>query len=87
MVLDCEGRARSRGPIRIWLDRSLPLRENRYSFVDASSWLAIEGNSSMAKSSPGSVIGQKALGTLIMWSTVGLICVQVFFYVSFGPAV
>ena len=48
---------------------------------------AIEGNSSMAKSSPGSVIGQKALGTLIMWSTVGLICVQVFFYVSFGPAV
>ena len=41
----------------------------------------------MAKSSPGSVIAQKALGTMIIWGTVGLISVQVFFYVSFGPAV
>lgn len=41
----------------------------------------------MAKNSPGSVMGQKALGTMIIWSTVGLVCVQVFFYVSFGPAV
>jgi hypothetical protein len=41
----------------------------------------------MTKQSPGSVFGQKALGTMIIWSTVGLICVQVFFYVSFGPAV
>lgn len=47
----------------------------------------IEVNLNMAEKSPGSVMGQKALGTLIMWGTVGVICVQVFFYVSFGPAV
>ena len=41
----------------------------------------------MAKQSPGGVIAQKALGAVIIWGTVGLVCVQVLFTVSFGPGV
>jgi hypothetical protein len=40
----------------------------------------------MAKQSSGSGFAQKALGTMIIWGTVGLICIQVLFTVSFGPA-
>jgi hypothetical protein len=40
----------------------------------------------MTKQSAGSGIAQKALGGMIIWGTVGLICVQVLFTVTFGPA-
>ncbi len=39
----------------------------------------------MTKQSPGNGLAQKALGTMIIWGTVGLICMQVLFTVSFGP--
>lgn len=33
------------------------------------------------------LFARKTLGTIILWGTVGLICLQALFYVSFGPAV
>jgi hypothetical protein len=48
--------------------------------------VTIDAERSMTKQSPGSGIAQKALGAMIIWGTVGLICVQVLFTVTFGPA-
>lgn len=35
---------------------------------------------------PG-LIARKTLGSAVLWGTVGLICLQALYYVSFGPAV
>lgn len=41
----------------------------------------------MAKTSLSGFIARKTLGSVIIWATVGLVCLQVLFYVSFGAAV
>lgn len=45
------------------------------------------GLDTMAETSLSGVIARKTLGTVIVWATVGLVCLQVLFYVSFGAAV
>lgn len=45
------------------------------------------GLDTMAKTSLSGLIARKTLGTVVLWATVGLVCLQVLFYVSFGAAV
>ena len=40
----------------------------------------------MAKKSLSGLILQKTIGASILWATVGITCLQVFFYVAFGAA-
>jgi len=41
----------------------------------------------MTKNSLPALFARKSLGAIILWGTIGLACLQVLFYVSFGPAV
>ena len=41
----------------------------------------------MANKSLSGFFARKTLGAIILWGTVGLICLQALFYVSFGPMV
>lgn len=41
----------------------------------------------MTDKSMSRLVARKTLGSIILWGTVGLICLQALFYTSFGAAV